>query len=138
MKLDKPIINGIQVTVNFPHFRTYQNIISRCYNTSHKRYLDYGGRNIKVQNSWLNNFEAFYNYIINLPNYNLNYSLDRINNDGNYEEGNLRWVNNSIQTINRRKPKHNTTGYKGIQIRKSTGKYKVDITVNKKRIYLGL
>lgn len=137
MKIDKPVINNVQITVNFPHFRRYQNIISRCYNPLNKRFKDYGKRGIKVQNNWINNFENFYNYIIQLPNYDVKNSLDRINNDIGYFEGNLRWVNRSIQSINRRKPKNNTTGLKGIQVRKKLKTFKVDISINKKRIYLG-
>lgn len=107
------------------------------FNPKHKRYNDYGGRGITIQENWIKDFRSFYEYVISLPNYSINNTLDRINNDLGYFEGNLRWANYQTQSENRRVPKHNTTGFKGIQIRKSTGKYKVDITVNKKRIYLG-
>lgn len=83
----------------------WYNIKTRCFNKNHPRYKDWGGRGVTMYSEWVNDFKAFHEYIINLPNYNepgYN-SLDRINNDGNYEPGNIRWATPTIQNNNKRK-----------------------------------
>lgn len=83
-------------------------MISRCQNQNNWRYKYYGARGISVCESW-QNFDNYYEWI----NKNLGerpskkHSLDRINNDGNYEPGNLRWADPSEQAKNKRGPKLN-------------------------------
>jgi hypothetical protein len=72
---------------------------SRCYNKDYPSYSSYGGRGIKVCDEWLNNFTAFYEYIGDAPS--VEYSLDRINFDGDYEPGNVRWATVYTQNNNR-------------------------------------
>lgn len=68
-----------------------------------KSFADYGGRGITVCEEWRNDFVAFYNYVSALPHYNDDgYSLDRIENNGNYEPGNVRWATRAVQNNNRR------------------------------------
>lgn len=75
-----------------------------CYNKNIAGYKDYGGRGIKLFADWLDDYESFARYIYeNLGERPKGYSLDRINNDGNYEPRNLRWATQHIQTNNRRK-----------------------------------
>lgn len=76
----------------------------RCCNKQAQRYNDYGGRGIKVCSRWLNSFEAFYEDVSKLPHFGeKGYSLDRINNDGNYEPSNIRWATAKEQANNKRK-----------------------------------
>lgn len=75
----------------------------RCSNPSNHSYRRYGARGITVCNEWRDSFEAFYDYVSQLPHFGeKGYSLDRINNDGNYESGNVRWATAAEQVQNRR------------------------------------
>lgn len=73
----------------------------RCNNPKHPRYADYGGRGIKVCTRWNNNFENFYNDM--RQNYLDELSIDRINNDGNYEPSNCRWATALEQRLNQKR-----------------------------------
>ena len=75
----------------------------RCYNPNNSRYYAYGARGICVYETWLHNFDAFYNYVSKLPGYgDTELSLDRIDNDKGYEPGNLRWAQVIEQSNNKR------------------------------------
>jgi hypothetical protein len=73
----------------------------RCYAPSYRGYHNYGGRGIRICDEWRNSFEAFYAHIGPRPS--SEHSLDRIDNDGNYEPGNVRWATRNEQRGNRRK-----------------------------------
>jgi len=64
---------------------------SRCYNKNNLRYNDYGGRGIKVCKEWKDDFMNFYTWTM-ANGYEENLSIDRINNDGDYEPNNCRWT----------------------------------------------
>lgn len=85
-------------------YQVWQGMRKRCFYKSHKNYDCYGGRGITVCEEWNNSFQAFYEYVSELPHYGKKgYSLDRIDNDGNYEPGNVRWATQKEQCNNRRK-----------------------------------
>lgn len=71
----------------------------RCYNKNAQRYSLYGARNIKVCDSWKNDFMNFYNWAI-ANGYKEGLTLDRIDNNGNYEPSNCRWVDQKVQMNN--------------------------------------
>lgn len=76
----------------------------RCFNKNASNFKDYGGRGITVCDEWIHDFQAFYDYVSQLPNFGeVGYSLDRINNDGNYEPGNVKWSTRTEQNNNKRK-----------------------------------
>jgi hypothetical protein len=81
-------------------------MIKRCTKPSSPKWNDYGGRGIKVCDRWLNDFAAFAADMGDRPGPGSVYSIDRINNDGNYEPGNCRWATMKIQSNNRRKARH--------------------------------
>lgn len=82
-------------------YRAWQGMKRRCLYKSHKNYKHYGGRGIKVCPEWQNDFLAFYNHIGRAPG--KEYTVDRIDNEGNYEPGNVRWATKSEQSKNQRK-----------------------------------
>jgi len=73
-------------------------MIKRCNNPYTTRYENWGGRGIKVCERWLD-FDNFYEDMI--ETYDPNLSLDRIDNDGDYEPNNCRWATVKEQALNR-------------------------------------
>ena len=121
-----------------PLYLKWKSLKARCYNINVSNYHNYGGRGIKVCDEWSANFMTFYRYMMSLPNaLKKGYSIDRIDNDGNYEIGNMRWANAHMQIVNRRISKRNTSGYVGVSFHKIKAKWVTHITVNLKRMFLG-
>lgn len=81
----------------------------RCENPKNSSYKNYGGRGIKVCAEW-QTFINFYNWSIT-NGYAEDLTIDRINNDGNYEPSNCRWIDRKSQSNNTRKNHYLT--YKG-------------------------
>jgi len=83
-----------------PEYRVWCDMIRRCESPSFKQYKDYGGRGITVCARWRTSFEAFFDDIGERPS--SGHSIDRIDVNGNYEPGNVRWATSSEQNQNRR------------------------------------
>ena len=68
---------------------------NRCTNPKNVSWERYGGRGIKIHEEWVDDFQAFYDY---MGPRDIKESIDRIDNDGNYEPGNVRWVTKAENT----------------------------------------
>ncbi len=79
----------------------------RCNSSNDRFYKDYGGRGIKVCDEWNNSFQQFYDWAM-ANGYDDSLTIDRIDNDGNYEPSNCRWVTMKVQSNNTRKTRHIT------------------------------
>lgn len=80
-------------------YRSWYQMKSRCYDKNHHAYKDYGGRGISVCDKWFASFVTFYKDMGKRPE---GMTLDRINNDGDYESSNCKWSTASEQARNRR------------------------------------
>lgn len=85
-----------------PEHKAWRQIKTRCNTLDNPRYSSWGGRGIKMCSEWENNFEAFFAYVGPRPS--PGHSIDRIDNDGHYEPGNVRWATRTQQNQNRRLP----------------------------------
>ncbi len=83
-------------------YKVWYGIKERCLNSREVDYKYYGGRGIKMSDEWRNDFMAFYNWSM-ANGYKENLTIDRINNDGNYEPNNSRWVDRKKQANNTRR-----------------------------------
>lgn len=82
-----------------PEYTCWHAIKQRCLNPQSPEYHRYGGRGITIADEWRHDFVAFLNHVGRRPD---GYSLDRIDNDGNYKPGNVRWATRTEQLLNTR------------------------------------
>jgi hypothetical protein len=116
-------------------YKTWLGIINRTTNPKHKSFANYGARGITVCDEW----KDISNFITDMyPSYEVGLTIDRIDNDGNYEPSNCRWTTKSVQSMNTRVIRsNNTSGYRGVSWNKQCKKWIAVIVVYGKRIHLG-
>lgn len=90
-------------------YNIWSSMKARCYNSNSTFYKDYGGRGIKVCNEWKDDYMVFHKWAYS-HGYDENApfggcTIDRINNDGDYEPSNCRFVDMKAQRHNRRDSK---------------------------------
>lgn len=98
------------VIMKNPLYSVWQGFKYRCYNKSNIEYHCYGGRGIIVCDEWVSDFTKFRNWALN-NGYKKGLQIDRINNNGNYEPSNCRFVTSKIN--NRNRSNNSYVKYKG-------------------------
>ena len=88
-------------------YSRWTNMKDRCNNPHNISYPNYGGRGIQVCEEWQHDFQAFFDWAM-ANGYREDLTLDRINNDGNYEPSNCRWATKLEQGANKRNNIHVT------------------------------
>ncbi|MFB0845749.1 AP2 domain-containing protein [Paenibacillus oleatilyticus] len=118
-----------------PEYRAYYNMIKRCEYINDHRYMDYGGRGIRVCPEWRESFEQF---LADMgPRPTRNHSIDRIDVNGHYEPKNCRWAVKETQEHNKRPRKDSPVGVRGVRHDGQSGKYIAQIYVNGKTRRIG-
>jgi hypothetical protein len=84
-----------------PEYISWQSMKARCTNPNNQQYHDYGGRGIRVCDEWMNSFEAFYRDMGQKPS--PEHTLDRKENNSDYEKNNCRWATMVEQQSNTRR-----------------------------------
>jgi hypothetical protein len=88
-----------------PLYKTWLNMRRRCYDVGAHNYKHYGGRGIQVCEEWREDALAFVTWLeANLGPRPKGHTLDRLDNNGNYEPGNVRWATQAEQNANKHAP----------------------------------
>ena len=120
-------------------YRTWNAMIQRCTNPENPAFKDYGGRDIKVCDRW----KSFVNFFADMGLKPEGLTIERVDNDKGYFKGNCKWATRKEQACNRRPykvyevRKDSKTGIAGVFWEKRCQKYRVQKTIQGKRISLG-
>jgi len=117
-------------------YYVHRGIVNRCTSPNHSGYKKYGSRGIKVCDRWIG-VDGFTNFIEDMGERPEGKSIDRIDNDGDYEPNNCRWATNEEQARNKRIYKTNTSKVQGVDFCKRDNTWRVRIGKNGRRINLG-
>ena len=119
---------------NHTLYRTWCKMKHRGHNKNADNYKYYGGRGITVCDRWLSSFPNFLEDMGERPE---GLTLDRINNDGNYEPSNCMWATKREQSNNQRIPSTNISGTVGVSWDKRLGSWRATIHISGKQKHLG-
>ena len=104
--------HGLQ---NTKAYKSWCKIKERCFHENCKDYTRYGAKGITMSSEFRESFKVFYDYVGEAPKDGKRYSIDRIDNTGNYERGNIKWSTYHQQARNKGMQDNNKSGIKGVQ-----------------------
>lgn len=107
----------------------------RCSDKNCRSYSNYGGRGIKVCDRWLDISNGFRNFLEDMGKRPKYMSIDRIDNEGDYEPSNCRWATAQQQSVNKRVYKNNTSGQTGVY--RFREQWVASIKRERKHVFLG-
>lgn len=116
-------------------FRAWQAMLDRCYRAKSTHFSDYGGRGIVVCDRWRESYAAFY---ADMGPCAKGLTLDRRDNDGNYEPTNCRWATRIEQANNKRNNLRVTIHGDAMTAPEAARKYKVSFWTLRRRALAGL
>lgn len=96
-------------------YKSWCKIRERCFNPNCSDYKDYGAAGITLSENFIRDFMVFYKEVGDPPDTKKRWSIDRIDNNKGYVEGNLRWADDFQQARNRGKNVNNTSGVAGVR-----------------------
>ena len=119
-----------------PLHGVYHDMKRRCCDPRRKAYPRYGGRGISVCEEWKSSMDTFIVWAES-NGYKEGLTIDRIDNDGDYEPSNCRWVNRCVQSANKGVSTMNTVGYKGLQLYPNCSAWAVRLSHQCRHVQLG-
>lgn len=106
---------GKHLLSNHKLFARYRQMLARCYNENCKSYKHYGGRGIKVCDRWRDTSEGFANFLSDMGDCPVGFSLERRDVNGDYCPSNCCWADIKVQANNKQAGKNNNTGLRGVK-----------------------
>lgn len=109
---------------------------NRCFNPKCKAFKDYGGRGITVCDEWVSDPDSFVEWALS-NGYEYGLAIDRIDNDGNYEPNNCRWVTAAENNQNRRSSRFFTINGETKNLQQWCNQYGISRSMVHKRLQMG-
>lgn len=120
-----------------PLYSRWEEMMRRCYNKNYRRYKDYGGRGIAVSARWHDPAVYIADVEALGPQPSPTHTLDRPNNDGDYDVSNIQWASQTEQNFNQRTRKDNRSGHRGVHYDHARHKWCARLQVAGTVKYLG-
>lgn len=117
-----------------PLYHKWEGMMDRCNNPNRKSYKNYGGRGIQVCERWLDPANFISDIEALGPRPTPRHSIDRKDNNGNYEPANVRWLDQTHQNFNQRTRRDNTAGHRGITYDRSRSKWSATLGISGRTI----
>lgn len=115
-------------------YEVWKTIKQRCFNKNNISYHNYGGRGITICDEWKNDFNSFYEWSM-ANGYKEGLTIDRINNNGNYEPSNCRWTTKLVQANNTRTNRYVTINNETKSLADWCRYYNISYSLVYQRIY---
>ncbi len=135
-KKSRPMKHGHKAGGRYtPEYIAWQNILARCTNPKAQAWANYGGRGITVCERWRRDFTAFLADVGLRPSPGLD--IDRIDNDGSYEPGNVRWATRRDNCRHRRSTRWVEINGERISLIEAAERARVSYSLVKGRVQRG-